>query len=344
MNKTKRLIFQVLFWLFIWIVLWSQQNSTTPFILENINTFIVQILLISILIYYTGPQFLFKKKYILFILISFIAIGFLAYISTNTPPPGDFPGPPNFNRPPGGRPLDGKGLNYKLLTQTSLLSIAYFLATVIEFVGFTHKKEKEITRSKNEHLLTELKLLKSQINPHFLFNSLNNIYALSAIDPKKTQDSICYLSDMLRYVLYECELSYVALQKEVDYIENYIQLFSLKSSKKFPIKTVYDLSNPSIEIAPMVLIPFVENAFKHSNIDKFDDTFIHLSIQTANDSITFKIENTFSDSNVSKDGTGGIGLENVNKRLAILYPQKHSLEITKNDGVFKVILNLKTNV
>jgi len=338
MNTTKRLIFQILFWLFIWVVLWSQQYWDMPFIFQNINTFIVQILLIIFLIYYTGPQFLFKKKYVLFILASFIAIGFLSYLSTHTPPPRDFPRPSKFHRPPGGRPPS------KLLTQALLISIAYFLATVIEFISFTHKKEEEIIRSKNEHLQTELKLLKSQINPHFLFNSLNNIYALSAIDPQKTQDSICYLSDMLRYVLYECERPYVALQKEMDYIENYIQLFSLKSSKKFPIKTSFKLSKPSVKIAPMVLIPFVENAFKHSNIDKFEDTFIHLSIHAEKDNIVFKIENTFKHSNIAKDGTGGIGLENVNKRLAILYPQKHSLKITKKEGVFKVTLNLKTNV
>ena len=152
--------------------------------------------------------------------------------------------------------------------------------------------------SKTENIKNELKLLKSQINPHFLFNSLNNIYALSAIDTNKTQQSITYLSDMLRYVLYECETPFVIIKKEVKYIEDYIKLYSLKSSKKYPIETSFNITDSTIQIAPMLLIPFVENAFKHSNIEKIEHTFIKLSLDVTSKTTIFKIENTIADRKV----------------------------------------------
>ncbi|WP_271784491.1 sensor histidine kinase [Aquimarina algiphila] len=222
-----------------------------------------------------------------------------------------------------------------------LLSISYVIAVFIETFVFAQKKEQETIKNKNENLQTELKLLKSQINPHFLFNSLNNIYALSVIDSNKTQQSIGYLSDMLRYVLYECERPLVPLKKEVSYIKDYIKLFSLKSSKAYAITTDFSVLDGNTWIAPMLLIPFVENAFKHSNIEKPKDSFIKIQIQSTPNYINFKIENSIPKKRINKDVIGGIGLENVKKRLAILYPENHQLDIIENNEVFKVKLNIK---
>ncbi|MFT5892983.1 MAG: two-component system LytT family sensor kinase [Dokdonia sp.] len=237
----------------------------------------------------------------------------------------------------------GKTLNSPFLINFLLLCITFILTTAIEVFLFAKKKEAALILSKTETLETELKLLKSQINPHFLFNALNNIYALSAIDAGKTQESISYLSNMLRYVLYECERPFVTLQKEVDYIEDYIKLFSLKSSKTYPIETHFTMADTSIVIAPMLLIPFVENAFKHSTIESIKDTFIKIHIDANQDTITFKIENTIAPNNTKKDDVGGIGLENVKKRLAILYPENHTLHVSEEMNIFHVELTLKTN-
>lgn len=213
----------------------------------------------------------------------------------------------------------------------------------MEGIYLLQKKEQETILIKNEALQSELKLLKSQINPHFLFNTLNNIYALAALDANKTQQSISYLSDMLRYVLYECERPYVSPQKEVTYIENYLKLFSLKSSKQYPIKLDSQIVDRSVSIAPMMLIPFVENAIKHSHIEKTKVAFIHIILKVTTETIHFKIENNVPKQTFSKDEIGGIGLENVQKRLAILYPNSHELLIKEKEDTFKVELTIKPN-
>ncbi|MGB5318396.1 sensor histidine kinase, partial [Eudoraea sp.] len=262
----------------------------------------------------------------------------------------NFIGPPNIlpphpdNVPLGNRqgpvPRGGPQGPPQFFIHFLVLSISYVLATFMETFLFAQKKEEEVIVNKNEALQTELKLLKSQINPHFLFNALNNIYALSAIDSGKTQQSISYLSDMLRYVLYECEQELVSLEKEITYIENYVKLFSLKSSKKYPIETDYKIKNKDIKIAPMLLIPFMENALKHSNVEKIKDTFINIKIDADENSIRFEIENSISQGPKVIDEIGGIGIENVKKRLAILYPNLHELLINETSLAFKVNLNI----
>lgn len=343
MNATFRFLFQSALWLVLWLVLWSQQVYDTMFLEQNGISFLGQIIVIALLIYYTAPRFLFTKKHLQFVIISSIALGiFIVIPSILLPPNQELPMPRmpdmgNLNRP---LPVPPS----RQLTQILLLLIAYILATVVEFIVYTKKKEEEIIISKNENLETELKLLKSQINPHFLFNALNNIYALSAIDTAKTQQSISYLSTMLRYVLYECERPFVLLSKEVEYIENYIKLFTLKSSKKYSIKVTFDPVDNNIQIAPMLLIPFVENAIKHSNIEQPKDTFINIHLSAEEKNINFKVENSIANKNILKDDVGGIGLDNVKKRLEILYPNKHTLSISKTNGIFKVELNLQKNV
>ncbi|MCK0156776.1 sensor histidine kinase [Cellulophaga sp. F20128] len=357
MKATKRFILQILFWLVIWLILWSQQQWDSNFISNNVFVFIAQILLVGSLIFYAVPKFLFSKKYTIFVSFSIlivIAFSFLAIKSPQHPIPlNDFPQnrmPPSSMTPPR-MDANRNSLEQKQtrkppsheFTMVLLLVTSYSLAIVIEILLFARKKEEEVILSKNENLQTELKLLKSQINPHFLFNSLNNIYALSVIDSNKTQESISNLSNMLRYVLYECELPFVPLQKEIDYIENYIKLFSLKSSTAYPINTIYKVTNPQAKIAPMILIPFVENALKHSNIERIKDTFINLELTETEGLITFSLTNSIAATAVSKDSVGGIGLENVKKRLQIIYPHSHSLAVEAEATVFKIDLKLNIN-
>jgi len=338
MTKAKRFLFQVILWWIIWLILSIAQNFELLFIVENLPVYVIQISLITFLIYYAAPLFFVEKKYVYFVLISLLIIVFsslfIAFFLTTLRG-----GPPELLHD------IERGLKPPIfihLTQGLLLSVAYLLGLFIEGIYFLQKKEQEAIISRNEALQSELKLLKSQINPHFLFNTLNNIYALAAFDASKTQQSISYLSDMLRYVLYECERPFVSPQKEVKYLENYIKLFSLKSSKKYPIKLETQIVDSTINIAPMVLIPFVENAIKHSYIERIKDAFIHIFLKVTAEQIHFKIENSIPEKSIQKDGVGGIGLENVRKRLAIIYPNNHELLIKEDRPIFKVELTIKS--
>lgn len=353
MNRLKRFLFQLVLWLLIWLTAWFFLGEDFEFIKSNGLVFGFQILVIAALVFYIAPSLLFKKKYVPFIVLS---IGLLLLCTLLIPdgaavqggglPRGPRPGP--AMGPPPGEAMDmprtlQRKPPPKFLINLLLLSISYMAATFMETFLFARKKEEEIITSKNEALQTELKLLKSQINPHFLFNSLNNIYALSVIDSGKTQQSISYLSDMLRYVLYECEQELVPLEKEMTYITNYIKLFALKSSKTYPIETDFQVSNGAIRIAPMLFIPFVENALKHSNIERITDTYIRMNLRADEDRIRFEIENSIPKTVVVKDAVGGIGIENVKKRLAILYPGRHELSINETSQAFKVNLNIDVN-
>ena len=362
MNKLKRLISQALFWVLVWFMLWLNDQSNDRFVSTNSIIYALQILLILCAIYYTVPKLLFKKKHFNFSVFSIAFICIFSYLSSNVfsskpqrpnrPPnlieQNDRPPPPHFESMHSSQEIKGfeQKRNPKPIPRNVInilmLSLSYILATLIETFLFVRKKEEETILIKNENLQNELKLLKSQINPHFLFNSLNNIYALSAIDSGKTQQSISHLSDMLRYVLYECEQESVPLKKEIKYIENYLKLFALKSSKPYPITTHFEIQNNNIFIAPMLFIPFIENALKHSNIENKNESFIDIKVISDDNNIKFEVSNSLPKTSKNKDKVGGIGLENVKKRLAILYPKKHDLIAKENENSFDV--NLKINL
>jgi LytS/YehU family sensor histidine kinase len=337
MNQSKRFFFQAILWVFIWGVLVLVQNLELQFIRESIPTFSFQIVLIIFLIYYAAPKFLFRKKYLLFFLVSIFFLVFFSLIDGYLSNLWRLP-PPDF--------LPNKKINVSPsilvhLAQSLILLIAYLIALFIEVIWFLQTKEQETILIKTEALESELKLLKSQINPHFLFNTLNNIYALTIIDVHKTQQSISYLSDMLRYVLYECEQAFVSPQKEVLYIENYIHLFSLKSSRKYAVEMKVQILDTTVRIAPMILIPFVENALKHSYIEKNENAFIDITLKVTSEVIFFEIKNSIPQIAFNKDEVGGIGLENISKRLMIVYPENHELRIGSTATIFKVELTIK---
>ncbi|GEQ86773.1 hypothetical protein ULMS_22810 [Patiriisocius marinistellae] len=285
------------------------------------------------MIYYAVPMFLFKKKYLLFFVstIPLILIAALVTSEIGPQPPAHLPrleigGPP-------------KNLPSRFFVNLLILSISCVSAVLLETFIYAQQNEKAIAFAKAELMESELKFLKMQINPHFLFNALNNIYALSVINSEKTQESISTLSEMLRYVIYDCEQPKVPLKKELNYIINYIELFKLKSSKNFNISFTKNVIDENVIVAPMLFIPYIENAFKHSGIEKGRDNFISISLTQSEKKIEFIVENSNLSSQSPTDTQGGIGLPNVQKRLEILYPNKHILEISRLN-VFKVYLKL----
>lgn len=202
------------------------------------------------------------------------------------------------------------------------------------------EKEQETNQLKNENLETELKFLKSQINPHFLFNALNNIYTLAYIQDQKAPEMILKLSDMLRYILYDCTSQEVPIDKEISYINNYVELQRLKNDE-LDVKVAIDQGiGGHTKIAPMLFIPFIENSFKHSKIEDTENGWIALSLSQQEGQLCFKISNSKPNTEFTKDKVGGIGLQNVRRRLELLYPQQHQLTINDNEDSFEVELLL----
>lgn len=223
--------------------------------------------------------------------------------------------------------------------------VVMLTSTLIEIYIIAAKSSKEAAQLKSEKLEAELKFLKSQINPHFLFNSLNNIYTLTHINPKSAGDSLLKLSEMLRYLLYECDAEKVPLGRELTYLKNYIALFNLKDEEELNIKFDATDVNEQVMIAPLLFIPFIENAFKHSQIEDLDNGWIEIALFGDEEQVFFEVKNSIPDVDFSKDGVGGIGLQNVKRQLELLYPNRHSLEIERKEKEFniglKVILNEK---
>ncbi len=222
------------------------------------------------------------------------------------------------------------------------LLIALLGSTVIGISRFANKKEKEAFHLKNENLETELKFLKSQVNPHFLFNALNNIYSLAVMQAPQTPESIMQLSEILRYMVYDSNENNVSLKSEINYIENFVELQLLKDSRGMNVELDLDKSASEIQISPLLLAPFVENAFKHSKIESLKDGFIKISLKVIEKEINFHCINSKPKDKFTKDGVGGVGLENTKKRLNILYPDhQHDLIINDTEEEFEVILKLK---
>ena len=317
MKRAFYLLIQIIFWAIVWYLMSLNQRNTSQFILDTVPTFLFQIGAIIFATYILIPRFLFTKKHLYFLAISIPLLLLLAYLSSL------FIGPLN---PEGMRPMGPKRPS-PMFIHFLAIALAFIFNILIETFIYVQEKEKMIAFAKAELLESELKMLKMQINPHFLFNALNNIYALSVTNSDKTQESISTLSEMLRYVIYDCERPEVPLEKEIEYIKNYISLFELKSSKPYNISFENNVTNTGMLVAPMLFIPYIENAFKHSGIEKGDGRFINIVLSTSDNEIDFSVTNSIPETSLHVDGVGGIGLQNVEKRLSIYYPRKHSLEI-----------------
>ena len=219
--------------------------------------------------------------------------------------------------------------------------LAFVGSALFEVSRFANQKIKETMLLRSEKLETEMKLLKSQINPHFLFNALNNIYSLSYLKPEKTPENLLKLSEMLRYMLYECNVDKVPLSKEVTYLENYIHMKLLKDSRGMNVKVNLAKNAGHLMIAPLLLIPFVENAFKHSKVEDLEKGWITIDLTTEGHKIIFDVENSVSPTAFTKDEVGGIGLNNVKRQLELLYPKHHQLTIEALNEKYSVHLEIE---
>ncbi len=221
----------------------------------------------------------------------------------------------------------------------SLYFIVYIFITSLFRLARGWFRLQEIEKEKT---LAELKALKSQINPHFLFNSLNSIYSLSRKNSPQVPEKVIHLSGLMRHIIYDSEVDYILLSKEVEMIRNYIELQNLRTTEKEKInlEVIGDIERK--KVAPLIFLPFVENSFKHGLKSGAENAYVKIKIEVSGKVMSFEIENSKGKtSEVTDSKYQGIGIENVKKRLELIYPGLHLLKISDNEKTFRVLLQLQ---
>ena len=219
---------------------------------------------------------------------------------------------------------------------TPLIGMLLTIPFILAFQWY--KQQNKITTLEKEKSETELNLLKQQINPHFFFNTLNNLYALSLKEDERTPEVILQLSDLMRYVIYKGREAEVRLEEDVQYIDDYIQLQQIRLHKFLDFKFEKSIENPNLRIPPLLFIILVENAFKHGIEGAENDCFLNISMVQKDNRLVFKCVNSFEDRNEKS----GIGLDNLKQRLALLFPERYELKIEEKNNVFEVSLIIFT--
>ena len=222
---------------------------------------------------------------------------------------------------------------------TSILVIL-FVATSISYAYRGIVLDAQFEKTKRQQIEAELKLLQSQVNPHFLFNTLNNIYAQNLVHQEEANDMILQLADLMRYQIESAKKNEVSIKDEIEFIENYLALEKKRLTERIKTSFQVDISPQlSLQIPPMLFIPFIENAYKHG-ISAEGACFIHIFLSIRPDAILFKIENSVSTKKQVVKSTK-MGLENIKKRLNLLFPDKYTLVINTDNNVYSVQLEIK---
>lgn len=217
--------------------------------------------------------------------------------------------------------------------------IAIVISTVIRY--FREKQQFSLQELQEQKTRTELELLKSQVNPHFLFNTLNTLFSMSSMKgDEETAEGISKLSELMRYMIYETKVDKISLDKEIEHIRNFIELQKLRFSEKDGLDIIFSIKgDPNGKVVPpMLFIPFIENAFKFG-FSLQQKSIIEIGLKMEEEELIFMAKNTINKKKVNKDEHSGIGISNVKKRLDLLYPDSHKLEISQDDNYFNVYLS-----
>ena len=210
----------------------------------------------------------------------------------------------------------------------AIYSLVTGLSVAIRMTNGWYQVEANQRELERERAEAELSNLKSQLNPHFLFNTLNNIYSLIAFSPEKAQEAVHDLSRLLRYVLYESNQPLVPIEKDLDFLRNYIELMRIRLPRHVDLQTDIEAATPGVMIAPLLFISLVENAFKHG-VSNSQPSFIQITIRQAGDAISCSIRNSYFPKTAGDKSGSGIGLSNLEKRLSLLYPECYHLAYGK---------------
>ena len=326
----------VLFWMLVAGLWFSLRQGDYASDATTWKVTIIKVIDLAILVYITNyillPQLFYKKKYVLFFILFLLMIVVSSYIKmqilgrvTNNPRLLDFFG--NWRD----RVYDNMVPHFFLVTAGAAAKLMF---------DYTKMQQRlvEVAKEKAE---TELSFLKSQINPHFLFNSLNSVYFLINKDNPEARQALHKFSEMLRYQLYEMGGDRIPIEKEIHYLKDYVDLQQLRKDEKYKVDFNCSPDVKGFSIEPLLLVPFVENAFKHLSHHNDQTNFIRVDLSKQNGSFQFIVENSKEQIGVTHSGTGGIGLPNVRRRLELLYPGRYDLNIRETDQVFSVHLNLQ---
>jgi two-component system sensor histidine kinase AlgZ len=220
-------------------------------------------------------------------------------------------------------------------TSIGVLVLFYYSLLFISGFFWFIKQVISFFRLKNEKSKTELLHLKSQVNPHFFFNTLNNLYGLVGTDTKKAQELILKLSELMRYSIYEGEKEEVTLKAEVDYLKNYIDLHKMRYHKQIDVKFEIEIED-DYKVMPLLFIILLENAFKHGVENLSKDAYVYITVTAKYNKVFFEIENNFDTTHTKEDN--GIGLKNLKRRLELVYQKKHILSFSTTENVYKAKL------
>ncbi|HYF29501.1 MAG TPA: histidine kinase [Chitinophagaceae bacterium] len=288
------------------------------------------VVLIAFINYFLLPKFFYKRKHLQFFLFTFLAFFATSFIEENVLENIVFPatcgcGPPSF--------------------MGTLREIGDFFLYIFLGVGFkiawdALERQKAYELVKKEKLEAELKFLKFQVSPHMLFNSLNSIYSFALHSSPKTPEMILKLSDIMRYLLYESADELVSLSKELQVLKDYVYLQELAMEQRGSVRFVQKGVADGYFIAPLILLSFVENCFKHSMDSQINNIEINIYSEVQDGAFTFRTENTFSPAKNEPPGLGGVGLQNARRRLELLYPSKYTLRTEVLDKLYKLELTI----
>ena len=326
----------ILFWLLVfgtWFLL-RYEGYSSPALAFKIT--LIKVVDLALMVYLTNyvliPFLLYKKRYVLFVVIfigmvltsSFTKMYIIGQVAND---------PVSFS------------LQHNLKARIYDNVIPHFFLVIAgaaaKFMFDQLRLQKKIADLAKEKAEAELNFLKSQINPHFLFNSLNSVYFLIDKNNPDARQALHKFSDMLRYQLYEANGERIPIEKEIDYLQDYVHLQQLRKDENYKVQfnCSPDVKNFSIE--PLLLIPFVENAFKHISHKTDGTNFVKLDMSRSNGYFEFEVENSREKGVYTTEQHGGIGMNNVKRRLELLYPGTHQLSIDDRNNTFKINLKLK---
>lgn len=343
---------------FFWLWWWLFQSILYSFVAFNLNIpywerlpistveafffLIPHMFLAYSLMYWLIPKLLFKGKYVvtglavgmLFLATAFISAMIGIYVLRHV------------------RPLifgynyfEPDHANYKFIFPSLLAGLRGAItiggmAASIKLMKYWYVKEQRNMQLQKQNMEAQLQLLKAQVHPHFLFNTLNNIYSYTQNTSPVASRLVIGLSEMLRYMLYECNQPLVPLDKELKVLKDYITLEEIRYNEQLDINIDLPKNTDDLYIAPLLLIPFVENCFKHGTSQVIEQPWISMHIMISDTVMEMKLVNGKATGYIKK-GESGIGIENARKRLELLYPERHTLKINHEEDVFVVSLKLK---
>ncbi|QTE21372.1 sensor histidine kinase [Polaribacter cellanae] len=339
-NSHNKVVFNILLWsssFLVLLFLFSDNSSPTKIDYIYTTSFLVTIIIpVTINLYFLIPVFLKKENYLIFSFLFLLNLMLFTQLNIWF-----------FNSLIEGFFSDFYFISYHSNIKIVFIFSTFFLVTTLiklsEDWFYLNQLENRALKIEKQEIENQLSSLKAQINPHFLFNSLNVLYALSLKNQAKTTEAILQLSDILRYVLYNTNTKKITLKEEIILLEKYID-FQKSRHQKPNINFDVKIDNYNFKIYPMLLLPLIENSFKHGIKGATENTFINIKIRQVKNNFSFFIENNLPNNKpLELNNVGGLGLKNIKQNLALIYSKKHSFSTNIKNNKFQVSLKINVN-